>query len=57
MTLDRFEAMSALVSAGSYVDIEEPLREMRLIKTADEVARIKHAVKLVEDALDETVKK
>ncbi|EMT50771.1 MULTISPECIES: M24 family metallopeptidase [Brevibacillus] len=57
MTLDRFETMSALVSAGSYVDIEEPLREMRLIKTADEVARIKHAVKLVEDALDETVKK
>ncbi|MEJ8547462.1 M24 family metallopeptidase [Brevibacillus borstelensis] len=57
MTVDRFEAISALVSAQSYDDIEEPLREMRLIKTADEVARIKHAVKLVEDALDRAVKK
>ncbi|USG63891.1 Xaa-Pro peptidase family protein [Brevibacillus ruminantium] len=56
MTVDRFEAMSAQIAAESYVDVEEPLREMRLIKSADEVERMKHAVKLVEAALDAVVK-
>jgi len=37
--------------------VEEPLREMRLIKSAEEVARIRHAVRLVEQALSESLKK
>lgn len=57
MTVERFEAMSAVVAAARYADVEEPLREMRLIKSADEVARIKHAVRLVEEALHESLKK
>lgn len=56
MTVDRFEAMSEVVGASRYVDVEEPLREMRLIKSADEVQRIKHAVELIEEALRETLK-
>lgn len=55
MTVERFEAMGAVVAADSYVDVEEPLREMRLIKSADEVARLKRAVKLVEEALEAVV--
>lgn len=57
MTVDRYEAVSEAVGASRYVDVEEPLREMRLIKSADEVDRMKHAMRLVEDSLRETLKK
>ncbi|WP_253721170.1 M24 family metallopeptidase [Brevibacillus brevis] len=57
MTVERYEALGQVVLASSYVDVEEPLREMRLIKSADEVDRLKHAVQLVEDSLRETLKK
>ncbi|MGE7272950.1 M24 family metallopeptidase [Brevibacillus panacihumi] len=57
MTVERFEAMSAFVGASRFVDVEQPLREMRLIKSPDEVARMKHAIQLVEDALRESLKK
>jgi len=57
MTVDRYEAMGAVVQATRYVDVEQPLREMRVIKSADEVDRIKHAIRLVEDSLSETLKK
>ena len=56
MTVERFEAMGQVVGAQSYTDVEEPLREMRLIKSADEVARLKKAVQLIEDTLGETLK-
>ncbi|WP_308637624.1 M24 family metallopeptidase [Paenibacillus silvisoli] len=51
MTVSRFEAISQSVGAAVYADIDEPLREMRVIKTADEVARMKHAVRIIEDVL------
>ncbi|WP_400164108.1 M24 family metallopeptidase [Brevibacillus sp. TJ4] len=57
MTVERFEALSAVVAASQYVDVDRPLREMRMIKTADEIARIKHAIRLIEGAIRETVKK
>ncbi|CAM3445062.1 aminopeptidase P family protein [Brevibacillus invocatus] len=57
MTLERFEAMSEVVAASRFVDVEQPLREMRLIKSEDEIARMKHAIQLVEDALREGLKK
>lgn len=47
----RFEAISAAISAESYSDIGLPLREMRAIKSPEEVARMKHAVRIVEDVL------
>lgn len=57
MTVERFEAISAVVEASRYADVDQPLREMRLIKSAEEIARMKHAIRLIEDALQETVKK
>ena len=57
MTVARFEAVSEAVGASRYVDVDQPLREMRLIKSEDEIARMKHAIRLVEDALREALKK
>jgi Xaa-Pro dipeptidase len=47
----RFEAISAAIGAEAYVDIGIPLREMRAIKTPDEVERMKNAVRIVEEVL------
>jgi Xaa-Pro dipeptidase len=57
VTVHRFEAMASAFTAEQYVDVEQPLREMRLIKTADEIARLKRAVQVVEDVLREGLKK
>ncbi|MBP3966400.1 M24 family metallopeptidase [Paenibacillus lignilyticus] len=51
MTVSRFEAISRAVGASVYADIDGPLREMRVIKTPDEVVRMKHAVRIIEDVL------
>ncbi|TVY11076.1 M24 family metallopeptidase [Paenibacillus cremeus] len=51
MTVSRFEAISQAVGAAVYTEIDEPLREMRVIKTPDEVVRMKHAVRIIEDVL------
>lgn len=56
MTVERYEALGQVICAESYADVEEPLREMRLIKSADEVARLQKAVQLIEDTLGETLK-
>jgi Xaa-Pro dipeptidase len=57
MTVARFEALHASVGAARYVDVNQPLQEMRVIKSAEEIARMKHAIQLVEDALGEGLKK
>ncbi|RKP50162.1 aminopeptidase P family protein [Cohnella endophytica] len=57
LTVHRFEAISTAVGAQAYADIGLPLREMRAIKTPDEVARMKHAVRIVEDVLRAGVSK
>ncbi|TFE19725.1 M24 family metallopeptidase [Cohnella luojiensis] len=51
LSVRRFEAISAAVGATTYVDIGLPLREMRAIKTPDEVDRMKNAVRIVEEVL------
>jgi Xaa-Pro dipeptidase len=51
LTVTRFEALSSTVGAEQYVDIDEPLREMRVIKTPDEISRLKRAVQIIEDVL------
>ncbi|WP_126427764.1 M24 family metallopeptidase [Brevibacillus marinus] len=53
LTVTRFEQLAAEQLAREYIDVEAVLREMRLIKTADEVARIRKAVELVEQVLRE----
>jgi Xaa-Pro dipeptidase len=57
LTVERYEAIAAAVSAQQYVDVEQPLRDMRLVKSPEEVARIKRAVQVVEDVLREGLKK
>jgi len=51
LSVHRFEAISAAVGATTYIDIGSPLREMRAIKTPDEVTRMKRAALIVEDVL------
>ncbi len=57
VTVERYEAIAAAVSAEHYIDVEQPLREMRLIKTPEEITRMKRAVQVVEDVLREGLKK
>ncbi len=57
LTVNRYEALATAVGAQAYVDIDEPLRQMRLIKTPDEIERMKRAVKVVEDVLAEGLKR
>ncbi|MGD8189004.1 M24 family metallopeptidase [Brevibacillus ginsengisoli] len=56
-TLTRFEAMQEVIHASEYIDIDEPLKQMRMIKTSDEVLRMKRAVQVVEDVLRAGLKK
>ncbi|MFC5469046.1 M24 family metallopeptidase [Cohnella suwonensis] len=51
LSVQRFETMSGTIGADSYVDVGLPLREMRAIKSPEEATRMRHAVRLVEDAL------
>ncbi|MFY0545121.1 M24 family metallopeptidase [Brevibacillus sp. H7] len=57
VTVERYEAIAAAVNAEQYVDVEQPLRSMRLVKSPDEIARMKRAVQVVEDVLREGLKK
>ncbi|MFD0589702.1 M24 family metallopeptidase [Paenibacillus sp. GCM10027627] len=57
LTVHRFESIQDAVEAAEFVDIGLPLREMRAIKTPDEVARMKNAVRIVEEVLSAGVSK
>lgn len=50
-TLSRFEAMQQVVHASEFVDVDEPLKQMRLVKSPDEVVRMKRAIQVVEEVL------
>ncbi|WP_409347011.1 M24 family metallopeptidase [Paenibacillus sp. MBLB4367] len=51
LTVNRYEAIAEAVGAAAYIDVDEPLREMRLVKSADEIASMKKAVRIIEDVL------
>ncbi|MDP4095317.1 Xaa-Pro peptidase family protein [Paenibacillus sp. P96] len=51
VSVARYEILSTTVGARRYVDLGPVLRDMRVRKSADEVQRLKHAVRLVEDVL------
>ncbi|MET3290136.1 UNVERIFIED_CONTAM: Xaa-Pro dipeptidase [Brevibacillus sp. OAP136] len=51
LTVSRFEALAAVIQAADYVDVDVPIRQMRMVKSADEVSRIKKALQITEDAL------
>ncbi|NGQ94150.1 aminopeptidase P family protein [Brevibacillus sp. SYP-B805] len=57
LTVNRYEALAAALEAETYVDLEAPLQEMRMIKSPDEVARIRKAIDVVEKVLAEGLKK
>ncbi|WP_442602201.1 M24 family metallopeptidase [Paenibacillus sp. KN14-4R] len=51
LTVANYEALNTHVGAKAWVDIEQPLREMRVIKTPEEIVTMKHAIRVVEDVL------
>lgn len=51
LTVSRFERLNEAIGASEYVDVDEPLREMRVVKSEDEIVRLKRAVSLVEEVL------
>ncbi|WP_139490436.1 M24 family metallopeptidase [Brevibacillus dissolubilis] len=57
LTVNRYEAILESIGADRYVDIDAVLRDMRLLKTPEEVAVIKRAVAIVEDVLRAGLKK
>jgi len=57
LTVSQFEALTAVIGAEQYIDIEKPLRDMRVRKTPEEAARIKRAAQLIEAALGATLPK
>lgn len=57
LTVQRYEALQAVIAAERFFDLEEPLREMRLVKSADEIVTIKRAVRIIEDVLRTVVAK
>ncbi|GIP37019.1 dipeptidase [Paenibacillus sp. J31TS4] len=56
LTVSRYELLEQFVDAQRYADVERPVREMRVRKSAEEIAKIKHAVRLVEEALARTIR-
>ncbi|OPA80464.1 peptidase M24 family protein [Paenibacillus selenitireducens] len=55
LTVVRFEALHDVIQAASYIDAGDILRNMRMIKSVDEITRMKEAVRLVEAALHNVV--
>ncbi|WP_018757155.1 M24 family metallopeptidase [Paenibacillus terrigena] len=55
LSVVRFEGLSAVVQANAYIDAGDQLRSMRMRKSADEIVRMKEAVRLVEAALHTVV--
>ncbi|RFB38738.1 M24 family metallopeptidase [Brevibacillus sp. VP] len=57
LTVSIYEAMVKELDVPTYIDVEEPLRQMRLIKSVDEVARIKRACETIEEVLRQCLPK
>ncbi|WP_256761856.1 Xaa-Pro peptidase family protein [Cohnella sp. WQ 127256] len=56
LTMNRFEALSETLEAEQYVDVEAALTNMRAIKSADEILRLRNAARLVEQVLHDGLK-
>ncbi|WP_274655446.1 M24 family metallopeptidase [Paenibacillus humicola] len=55
MTVERYERLTEALKAKSFAAVDDALRDMRAVKSADEIARMKHAVRLIEDVLRDTL--
>ncbi|XID90299.1 M24 family metallopeptidase [Paenibacillaceae bacterium WGS1546] len=56
LTLRRGEALSEALGGAGFVDVEQTLTDMRAIKSAEEIVRMKEAARLAEQALREALK-
>ncbi|PWV95197.1 Xaa-Pro aminopeptidase [Paenibacillus cellulosilyticus] len=55
VTVSQYERMRSVLPQSSLLGIDDALLAMRAVKTADEVARIKRAVQLIEQVLRDTL--
>lgn len=51
VTVARYEHLSAALGSSEFADAGPILRSLRVKKTPDEIARIRHAIRLIEDVL------
>lgn len=51
LTVNAFEALTQVVGADAYADAGRALLALRAVKSADEIARMREAARLVEDVL------
>lgn len=56
VTLDRYERLQAALQFSASADIGPSLREMRIRKSPEEIKRMRHAVKLIEQVLELSLK-
>lgn len=56
MTLNRFDALQATFPQSRFIDIAKVLREMRAIKTEEEIAYLKRASKIADDGINAVIK-
>ncbi|CAM2986160.1 Xaa-Pro peptidase family protein [Paenibacillus sediminis] len=55
LSVVRYEALQEVLNVNSYIDIGPWLRDMRVLKSPEEVNRMKHAVNLIEEVLRQSV--
>ncbi|GIO42729.1 M24 family metallopeptidase [Paenibacillus apis] len=56
VTLDRYERLQEALQFSASADIGPSLREMRIRKSPEEIKRMRHAVKLIEQVLELSLK-
>ncbi|MFJ7936697.1 M24 family metallopeptidase [Sporosarcina sp. NPDC096371] len=56
LTLMRFEEIAGVVEAETYVNVESEIQKMKVIKSSDEVASIRQAIRISDEALFEGLK-
>ncbi|MFD0867988.1 MULTISPECIES: M24 family metallopeptidase [Paenibacillus] len=56
LTVHQYEALAAALENRTYTDVDQTLLEMRKIKSHDELERIKHSIRLIEQVLEHGVK-
>ena len=56
LTLSRFEEITSVIEANTYVNVEDKIQKMKVIKSPDEIAKIRQAIRISDEALFEGLK-
>ncbi|MEI3613588.1 M24 family metallopeptidase [Pseudogracilibacillus sp. SO30301A] len=56
LTLARFEEIDSVIMAESYINVDEEIQKMNVIKSQDEIVKIKEAIRISDEALYEGLK-